>query len=359
MKIVFSGGGTLGPVTPLLQVYEVYKRQYEEAKFAWVGTKHGPERAIVEQAGIAFFAIGAGKWRRYFSWTNFGDIFRIIVAFFQSIIFIWQEKPDILISAGGFVSVPLHWAGAFLGIPAWVHQQDVKPGLAIKLMAPFARRITTALEPTARFFPAHKTTWLGNPGRNLSWNNFDEAYDFFGFKPGTRVILAMGGGTGSVTINHMVLEALPAWPKDWQVIHLIGRERPGDLSERAAKTFPNYHVYKFFTHEMKYAYAIADVVIARAGFGTLTELAMLKKPAIIIPMSGTHQEKNAQFFSKKQAIIELHGTLESGYRLAREVKELIEHEDQRRLLGETLHALLPRAPESELVNIVNAVARHT
>lgn len=355
MKIIFSGGGTLGPVTPLLHIYKVCKERYPDAEFAWVGTKNGPEREVIEKAGMPFFMIGAGKWRRYFSWANFGDIFRIIVAFFQSLILVWQEKPDLMISAGGFVSVPLHWAATLLGVPSWIHQQDVRPGLAMKIMAPCADKITTALEETTRFFSKRKTVWLGNPARDLSCDNLEEARNFFGFAPGQRVIFALGGGTGSITVNQMILEALPSWPKDWQVIHLVGKERPGDLSERAAKTFSNYHVYKFFTHEMSYAYALADIVIARAGFGTLTELAALKKCAIIVPMTGTHQEENAQFFASRQAIVALHGQLESGYRLAGETKDLMDHPERRTEMGEALYRMLPRAREEDIVQIIEAI----
>lgn len=355
MKIIFSGGGTLGPVTPLLHIYNVYKKEHPEAEFAWVGTKSGPEREVIEKNGIRFYIIGAGKWRRYFSWTNFGDIIRIIVAFFQSLVLVWHEKPDLMISAGGFVSVPLHYAATLLGVPSWIHQQDVRPGLAMKLMAPCADKITTALEPTARLFSPRKTMWLGNPARDVSCSNLDEARKFFGFKPEDRVIFALGGGTGSVTVNQMILEALPSWPKEWHIVHLLGKERPGDLSERAAKTFSNYHVYKFFTYEMAYAYALADLVIARAGFGTLTELAALKKCAVIIPMTGTHQEENAHFFSTHEAILELHGQLESGYRLAREVKDLMADEARRSTMGEKLHALLPRANESAIREVMASI----
>ncbi len=139
------------------------------------------------------------------------------------------------------------------------------------------------------------------------------------------------------------------------MIHLIGKERPGDLSERAAKTFPNYHVYPFFTHEMAYAYALADVVVARAGFGTLTELAALKKCAVIIPMTGTHQEENAQFFGTQQAIVALHGEHESGYRMAHGVIDLMADTTRRIKMGETLHQLLPQAEPATLVEIIDTL----
>src|SRR3989344_4672823 len=157
MKIVLSGGGTLGPVVPLLAVREACLARHHDAEFIWVGTKHGPEKELVEKSGLSFFTIGAGKWRRYFSFLNIFDLFKIIIAFWQSLFFLWQEKPGLIISCGGFVSVPLHWAAAVLNIPAWVHQQDVRVGLANKLMFPFAKKITTALAETAKLLPPQKT----------------------------------------------------------------------------------------------------------------------------------------------------------------------------------------------------------
>src|SRR3989344_1839689 len=286
MKIILSGGGTLGPVVPLLAVVEAYKAKHPETQFIWVGTKNGPEKEVVEEAGLPFFIIGAGKWRRYFSFWNVVDIFRLVIGIFQSLLLLWQEKPDLLISSGGFVSVPLHWAGALLGIPAWVHQQDVRVGLANRLMFPFARKITTALRDTAAALPERRTEWIGNPSRDLSIGDTVEtrliasvqARKHFSIPESAPVIFALGGGTGSASINKIILEAVSHWPKQWHIIHLVGKERPKELMERAANTFPNYHVYTFFTHEMKAAYAIADVVVARAGFGTLTELAALSKP---------------------------------------------------------------------------------
>lgn len=349
MKIILSGGGTLGPVIPLLAVREAVLQKYPDAQFIWVGTRNGPEREIVEKAGLPFFVIGAGKWRRYFSWLNVLDLLRVVAAFFQSFFLIWQEKPDLLISGGGFVSVPLHWAGALLGVSAWVHQQDVRVGLANRLMFPFAKKITTALRDTAARLPEEKTEWIGNPARDLSL--ILPSHHKFNIPENAPVIFALGGGTGSASINKLILEALPQWPKEWQVIHLIGKERPRELSERAAGAFPNYHVYQFFTDEMKDAYAIADVVIARAGFSTLTELAALSKAAVILPMSGTHQEENAELFAEHQGIITLTAVAD-GLKLAQVVKDLMLDPERRLRLGKKLHEILPRAKPEKIFAIV-------
>jgi UDP-N-acetylglucosamine--N-acetylmuramyl-(pentapeptide) pyrophosphoryl-undecaprenol N-acetylglucosamine transferase len=153
----------------------------------------------------------------------------------------------------------------------------------------------------------------------------------------------------------MILEALPAWPKDWHVIHLTGKERPSELAERVAGIFPNYHAYKFFTGEMACAYALATVVVARAGFATLTELAALSKPAIIVPMSGTHQEENASFFANNNGVVQFHETMDNGLKLAQVIKDLVEHPEKRQMLGNNLHRLLPATDSKKIVEIIDGL----
>ena len=355
MKILFSGGGTLGPVVPLLAIAEIYKKHNPQVEFVWVGTKNGPEKELVEQYGIPFFAINSGKLRRYFSLGNLFDFFKIMIGFFQSLFLLWHEKPDLLITAGGFVSVPLHFAAYILGIPAWVHQQDFQAGLANKLMSHTAKKITTALRETQKYFPEKKTEWIGNPVRDLSVVNINDSRRKFAIPDGAPVILAMGGGTGSATINKLVIEALSAWPREYHVIHLTGKERSGELQENAAKVFPNYHVYRFLKEEMKDAFAIADVVIARAGFGTITELAAIGKPAILLPMSGTHQEVNARLLANHQAAIVMNESSVDGLKLARIVTDLIAYPETRQYLGERLRTILPPAKPQKVVDVIEEI----
>ncbi len=351
MKIILSGGGTLGPVVPLLAIAEIYKKYNPAVEFIWVGTKNGPEKELVTQQKILFYSIIAGKWRRYFSLWNIVDFFKIILAFFSSLILLWQEKPDLLISGGGFVSVPLHWAGWLLGIPTWIHQQDVEFGLANRLMAKAADKITTALRESVALYPG-KSEWLGNPVRDLTVDDLTAARARFGIPTGAPVIFAVGGGTGSMAVNRLIMESVPAWPRTWHISHLTGRERPAELNESAAGVFPNYHVYKFFTTEMKDAYAIADVVVARAGFATITELAALKKAAVLIPMTGTHQEANVQKLLKENAVLVLNQNYSNGLKLAQMVKELIENSSTRAKLGRRLNEILPPAEPKQVVDIL-------
>jgi UDP-N-acetylglucosamine--N-acetylmuramyl-(pentapeptide) pyrophosphoryl-undecaprenol N-acetylglucosamine transferase len=356
-KIILSGGGTLGPVVPLLAVAEMYKAEAPDTVFVWVGTSRGPERSLVEEAHIPFIALSAGKWRRYFSLLNITDTFKILVAFFHSLIILTKEKPSAVVSCGGFVSVPLHLAAAVLGIPAWVHQQDVRLGLANKIMFPFAKKITTAIRDTVGGLPEKKTEWIGNPVRDLSVLDVRESRKKFGIPEGAPVVLALGGGTGSTSINMSVAEALPHLPNNWHVIHLVGKDRPKESAEKAAQVFKNYHVFPFLTDQMKDAYAVADVVLARAGFATLSELAMLKKAAIIMPMYGTHQEDNAREFADKEAIYLLPKGEGIGIVLANMLKELMADPAKRAKLGEALHRELPNTESKTIAKIMNELFR--
>ncbi|MEK7624764.1 MAG: UDP-N-acetylglucosamine--N-acetylmuramyl-(pentapeptide) pyrophosphoryl-undecaprenol N-acetylglucosamine transferase [Patescibacteria group bacterium] len=356
MKIILSGGGTLGPVSPLLAVAEIYREHDPSVNFLWVGTSDGPEEKLVRERGIPFIAIGSGKWRRYLSLLNIVDLFKLAVAFVQSIVILSKEKPDLLISAGGYVSVPLHAAAVFFAIPCWVHQQDVDVGLANRLMYPTARKITTALSGTAAKLPAKKTDWIGNPSRNLTAGDREVARKRFNIPAGAPVIFAFGGGTGSNHINKLIIETLPQIDATWQILHIVGRERLKEPAQKAAELFPNYHPYEFFTDEMKDAYALADVVVARAGFGTLTELASLSKAAIILPMVGTHQEDNARYFAEEGGIVSIDQVV-SSLRLAQLLKELIESASRRRELGERLHVLLPVARAEKIIEIIVSLTK--
>ncbi len=356
MKIVLSGGGTLGPVVPLLAVYDAYKEAYPETEFVWVGTRKGPEREMITKRGIKYRAIFTAKWRRYFSLRNLHDLFKFGFIFFHSLFFLIKERPDILISAGGFVSVPVHFAGKILGIPSWVHQQDVRPGLANRLMSHVATKVTVAINESLQYFPKNKSEWIGNPVRDLKIEDKEQAKRKMGINDSEPVIFALGGGTGSFKVNKMILEAMNHWPKSWHIIHLVGKERPDDMAKTALKFFSNYKMSKFFDEEMKYAYASADLVISRAGFGTITELALLSKPAILLPISDSHQLENALYLAQKNAVLLMNEIWDNGLKLSKTVQELIENKNKCQKLGERLHVVLPTTKNEKIISLINEIA---
>lgn len=352
MKIVLSGGGTLGPVTPLLAMKEMIAAEHEDAMFLWVGTKRGPERALVEQAHIPFVTLSSGKFRRYLSIWNVTDMFRIIIGLFQSIVLLWREDPDVCISAGGFISVPLHWAAWVMGVPTWIHQQDVVVGLSNKLMAPFARVITTAQEQSVKQFAKRKVKWIGNPIRSsLFQGTKKQAVIQFDLDASLPTVLVMGGGTGSMKVNQMTVQALSHLEGLCNVIHLTGKERPQELIEPANRQFAWYHPYQFFGDEMADAYAVADVIISRGGFGSITEIAALKKPAIFIPKPG-HQVENVQSIESAGAAVLLDEHTSDGLHLAKEIRHLLEHTTEAKEMAMRLHQLLPNAKREDVASII-------
>jgi UDP-N-acetylmuramate--alanine ligase len=299
MKIIFSGGGTGGSVSPLLAIAQELRKRGVKEDFIFLGTKYGPEKKLVQNNNIKFQVISAGKLRRYFDIKNFTDLFRIIKGFFQSLRIINRFKPDIILSAGSFVSVPVVWAAWFLGFPSIIHQQDVRVGLANKLMAPFAKIITVAFEKSQKDFSTKKTVLTGNPVRpEITSGSSEKARRVFNLKNDLKTILVLGGGTGSLRINQIISSASLKLVNGAQIIHLTGVGR-GTFTIH----HENYHSFNFLTAEIADALAIADIVISRAGLSTLTELAILKKPSIIIPIPGSHQEDNAQIFAQEKAAI--------------------------------------------------------
>lgn len=345
MKILFSGGGTLGPVTPLLAMCE--HLEGEDMQFIWVGTEKGIEEALVEQMQIPFFALPASKLRRYFSWQSFLDIFTFVEAFFKSFGLLRRERPDVCISAGGYVSVPLHLAAWILRIPTWIHQQDVLVGLANRIMSPFASLITVTLEQSLKYFPHRKTRLLGNPVRpSILSGQKDEARTVLGLQPNLPIILATGGGTGSEKINMLIAHVALELDDICQIIHLTGTERKIQEPDRPLL---HYHSWQFLGDKMKDAYAASDIIVSRGGFGTLSEMASLKKAAVVIPKSG-HQEKNVQFCVQGQGIVALDEDTLSAPLLSDLLRSLLQNSEQRQQLGNNLHTLIPSASKEALLD---------
>lgn len=357
MKVLFSGGYTLGPVTPLLAVKETIEEKDTDTKFLWVGSKTGPEKELIEKASIKFLAITSGKFRRYLSVVNIFDIFKVIIGFFQACKIMWKESPDMCISAGGFVSVPVHLAAWVFGIPTWIHQQDIRVGLSNRIMAPLARVITTSVEKNTKEFSKKKTSWLGNPVRqDILQGDVQKAREMFGLKADLPVVFATGGGTGSAKVNQMIVEAMQHLTGFVQIIHLSGKERPQEFVERAQKHFSDYHGYRFFTTEMKHAYAVADIVVSRGGFGTLSEIAALGKVAIIIPKTG-HQEDNVDFLVENRAAISVSEVTSSGLELAKIIRGLLTNQDEQKSLSKSLQAILPVAKKTSILDIVEKLIK--
>jgi UDP-N-acetylglucosamine--N-acetylmuramyl-(pentapeptide) pyrophosphoryl-undecaprenol N-acetylglucosamine transferase len=298
--IMLSGGGTGGSVTPLLALADYLKQDNPAAyNFIFVGTNSGPEKYLVESSGLQFLPIMSGKWRRYFSWKNFSDIFKIGGAFFQSIYLLRKYRPDLLISAGGFVSVPLAYAAYCRRIPVLIHQQDIRAGLANKLMARVASQVTVTFEKSLKDYGS-RALWVGNPVSERRDNSLDlwRKYNLDAKRP---LLLVLGGGTGSAFINWLIKDSLKSLLELGQVIHITGSGKKENLVQTAG-----YLPLEFMNHEeVLWFMARSRGIVSRCGLGVLTEISTLGKAAILIPMPDSHQEDNAAIFQAQKAAIVL------------------------------------------------------
>ncbi len=356
IKIILSGGGTGGSVVPLLAVAQELEKNCDFSfDFLWVGTKNGPEKKMVKEAGIYFQAINSGKLRRYFSWENFLDIFRVFWGVWESLFLIFKYKPDIVLSAGAFVSVPLAYAAWAWRVPIIIHQQDARPGLANKLMAPVARVVTVAFEKSLKDY-GKRAVWVGNPVRESLKLDISpgEARGRLGLKKDMPTCLIMGGGTGALALNKLVLESLNEITCFCQIIHITGKGKMFNLEKHN-----NYYVFEFLRErELALAYSSADLVISRCGMGALTELSFLAKPTILIPMPDSHQEDNARIFAKARATIVLDQKTLNSQEFVLNIKKILKNKKLRQDLSHNISKVIKRGSSNEIAKIACSILKN-
>lgn len=278
-KIVLTGGGTAGHVTPNLALLPHLKnRGYE---ISYIGSYEGIEKKLIADYEIPYYGISTGKLRRYFDPKNFTDPFRVIKGFSEAKKILREIKPDVVFSKGGFVSVPVVRAAAALKIPCIIHESDMTPGLANKICIPVATKVCCNFPETLNHLPKDKAVLTGSPIREeLSKGNKLAAYEVCGFTANKPVIMVIGGSLGSVAINKAVREALPSLLQDFQVVHICGKEKIDNL----LLTTKGYHQFEYLKAELKDIFAMADIVISRAGANAICEILALKKPNLLIPL---------------------------------------------------------------------------
>lgn len=364
-KVLFTGGGTGGSVTPLLGVAEELRAREEESgdgagpyEFLWIGTNRGPEKEMVLPVGIEFIPIFSGKLRRYFSWKNFIDPFFVALGFLQSLLILRRWRPDLIIAAGGFVCAPVVWATYFLKIPVIIHQQDVRPGMANKLMAPFAKIVTVTFRKSLSDY-GEKAVWVGNPVRRdivRSRYGVHDTAKKFTFSEDLPVALIMGGGTGAAAVNRIVETNIEKLISFVQVIHLTGPGKSQALWKVDEKYASRYRRFEFLSVDrMAMAYAAADIVVSRCGLGVLTELSYLGKASILIPMPDSHQEDNARFFAEKEAAIVLDQNKLTGEILVDSIRSLLADKELRDKLRNNIRQAIRRGANEKMVKIIEGV----
>lgn len=296
--IVLTGGGTAGHVTPNIAL--IPKLRELGYQISYIGSYDGIEKQLIEELGIPYYGISSGKLRRYFDLKNFTDPFRVLKGFSEAKKLLKQLKPDVIFSKGGFVTVPVVIAAKSFKIPAVIHESDMTPGLANKLCIPFASKVCCNFPETVNSLPKEKAALTGTPiRRELMDGNSDAARLFCGFTSEKPVILIIGGSLGAASVNENIRKILPELLKEFQVIHLCGK---GKTSEEL-NGLPGYVQFEYIKEELPDLFALADLVISRAGANAICELLALHKPSLLIPLSAKasrgDQILNARSFERQ------------------------------------------------------------
>lgn len=298
MRIVLTGGGTAGHVTPHLSLIPRLKELGYDIHY--IGTENGIERQMISAIpGITYHAVKSGKLRRYFSVQNFIDPFKVVYGAFQSVSLMGGLKPDVLFSKGGFVSVPVVIGAWLRGVPVVCHESDLTPGLANRICARFARKVATTFPECAKAL-GPKGVPTGTPLRpELFRGSRAAGLALAGFGGGKPVLLMTGGSLGAQSVNACLRAALPKLLPHMDVLHLCGK---GNLDD-GLKDLPGYCQKEFLSAEMPDALAVADLVLSRAGSNTLSELLALRKPMLLVPYplgaSRGDQIENAKSYQRQ------------------------------------------------------------
>lgn len=314
MKILFSGGGTAGHILPIIAIVREMKKLNLDLEFFYIGPEDEFSSILLSQEGIKIKKIFAGKIRRYWGLKSFFQnmvdiLFKIPFGFFQSFFYIFILSPDLIFSKGGYGSLAPVFAAWILQVPIFLHESDVTPGLANRLMSRFALEIFVSFPIfQTEYFPPKKMISVGNPiKKEILEGSPQEAKKMFNLSGERPVILILGGSQGAQRINDLVLAILPEILEKYEIIHQCGEKKYKEVLAEAAVVIPKslekyYHLFSFLMEiELKQAYQAADLVISRAGSGSIFEIAACGKAAILIPLPESaqeHQIKNAYTYAE-------------------------------------------------------------
>jgi len=355
MRIVLAGGGTGGHLFPLIALAKKLKEKQFDAEFLFIGPSGALEKKLMENNNIPTKEIFVGKFRRYFSFLNFLDVFKIPIGIIQALWYLLIYMPDLIFSKGGYASLPVVIAGWIYQIPIMIHESDSVPGKTNEFLGKLANRITVSYPQTENYFEKEKTVLTGNPLRfDINQGDPQKIRSRFSLNEGKKIIFVWGGSQGSDFVNSKVLNILPELLKKYYVIHQTGKNnlekskaRAGELGIKEGRE--GYFAIPFIEDDLKDILAAADLVISRAGANSLSEIAANKKPAIVIPLKNSandHQRKNAYFLSQIGGCLVLEeDNLGENLFLSR-IDELIGNEDLREKFSKNIQNFFhPNAAE--------------
>lgn len=365
---LFVGGETAGPVMPLIAIANAWKLEQPNLEPVFLDVRRSVASRIVPKHGFMFKTMNSGKFRRYWSIKNFFSPALILIGVIRSIFLIFSFRPIIVLSAGGYVQVPVIIAAWILRVPRIIHQQDLMPTFSNKIVAPLATKITTTFEKSTKDFyqgsgfdknfgKHSKIIWTGNPcaipetERLQTKENKIVAQKLFNLDPEWPTVLVYGGGSGAVGLNQVLHHNLPELLKVAQVIHSAGKGKRLKPTFDSPQFHDRYHQFEFID-QMDKAYAAADIVISRAGIGTITELSVLGKIAIIVPMPNSHQEINAQYLYDKDAAIIVDQSDITPELLAKFVKKILFDLELQKTLVANIKAIMPANATKRILKII-------
>jgi len=349
--LAVTGGGTGGHVFPNVAVIEELRRRGER-RVIWIGDRGGPEREAALRLEVPYYGIRTGKLRRYLSLRNLWDLFSVAAGFFGALRVLARNRPRVLFSKGGFVSVPPSFAARVLRIPVVTHESDTIPGLATRMIARAAAVVCVSFPGTAAFFPAGRAVHTGNPvralirdgdpGRGRSW---------LGVAPRAPMVLVLGGSQGSSSLNRAVRELAGGGDLPFVLVHQCGRGNLGGL-----QAGERYLPYEFFGREMGDVLAAADLVVSRAGAGALSEIACAGKPAVLVPLprsaSRGEQIANARFFADSGAALVLPDEQLGAGALKRLIQQLLSDRGALEEMGARARSLYVDRAESAIAELL-------
>lgn len=345
-RIVLTGGGTAGHVTPLIALLPALTK--EKYDIHYIGSYEGIERKLIEEYNIPYYGISSGKLRRYLDLKNFTDPFKVIKGYREARRILTRLKPDILFSKGGFVSVPVVLAAKKNKIPVIIHESDLTPGLANRIAIPAAKKVCANFPETMKHLPPEKAVLTGTPIRNeLFSGNKISGLDFCGFTANKPVLMIIGGSTGSRVINDVVRGLLPTLLRDFQIVHLCGK---GNLDPKLTGT-KGYVQYEYIQDELSDLFASTDLVISRAGANAICEILALRIPNILIPLglnaSRGDQILNAESFAHQGYSYMLKEEDLTVSRLLEAIKSVMENR----------HKYIEAMNKSELNNSIDTIVK--
>ncbi len=307
MRIVLTGGVSGGHIVPLIAVAKKIKEKNPTVEFLFIGPRGELEERLMSEAGIPIKGIATGKWRRYFSWLNFVDVFKIPFGVIQVLGILLWYMPEAIFSKGGSSSLPVVLVGWLYRIPIMIHESDANPGLANSMLGKFSSRVAISYPSAESYFPASQVVLTGSPLRaDIAQGDASKARTMFSLSESKKTIFVWGGSQGSQVINDKILEILPDLMHKYQIIHQTGeknlaavKHKAGELGIKAGHE--GYYPVAFIGEEMRDILAAADLIISRAGSSSISEIAANGKPSIIIPIEHSnrdHQRMNAYAVAK-------------------------------------------------------------